>query len=177
VTPFSPRYDLVPAAPAFTAELRYVVTGRPVTWERKRLDTRGRKPRHFTSDDQTLEMRRHQLAAIAALAPHRALWSLEGAFWIGVRGYWPDAAVGDSDRLTSLAMDALEGVLWVTDRQVRDQGGHVAVSADEDARVEVVVRRLAADPVQSATMRKRAARGRFVARADAAGPMAAKGVK
>lgn len=152
----SPRTDESPDASGAT-ELRYVVPGRPVTWERKRLDGRGRKVRTFTSDEQERAMAAHQWHAVAALGPRRAEWALTGAFEIGVMGYWPDAVVGDVDRLLSLAMDALQGIAYRTDRQVRLLGRTGIVADGSPERVEVVLRRLDVDPVQGKARRSRSA--------------------
>lgn len=137
--------------------LTYTVPGRPTTWARKRLDTRKRKPLTFTSDAQKLAMVAHQLYALVALGLHRASWSLDGAFAIGVVGYWPDAAVGDVDRLVSLAMDALEGIAYRKDRQVRELLRCAVISDGSPERVEVTVVRLERDTVQPKRRAKRAA--------------------
>lgn len=139
--------------------LTYTVPGRPTTWARKRLDTRKRKPLTFTSDEQKLAMVAHQLHALVALGPHRATWGLDGAFAIGVLGYWPDAAVGDVDRLVSLAMDALEGIAYRKDRQVRELLRCAVISDGSPERVEVTVVRLERDTVEPKRRAKRAAPG------------------
>lgn len=131
-------------------ELRYVVPGRPQTWQR----TNEVKGRRVTDAAQREAKRTHQLHALAALGPRRASWSLDGAFEIEVIGYWPDAVVGDSDRLAGLPMDALQGIAYRADRQVRDEAGRVRIDYDRP-RTEVVVRRLAVDPVQKKPRKRR----------------------
>ena len=133
--------------------LAYVVPGRPVTWARTNV-VHG-KP--TTDKAQRAAKRAHQLAALAAFKGARATWSLAGAFEVFVTGYWPDAKVGDSDRLVGVAMDALQGLLYTSDRQVRRQTGSVVADGSPE-RVEVLVRRMESDPVRTAKQtRKRKA--------------------
>lgn len=138
--------------------LTYTVPGRPTTWARKRLDTRKRKPLTFTSNTQKVAMQAHQWAAVAALRGVKP-WSTDGAFAIGVLGYWPSAVVGDVDRLVSLAMDALEGIAYRKDRQVRELLRCAVISDGSPERVEVTVVRLERDTVQPKRRAKRAAPG------------------
>ena len=130
--------------------LAYCVPGKPVSWARKRLDTR-RKGRSltFTSDAQLSAMRAHQLAALAAFGGKRSSWPLTGAFEVYVTGYYASAVVGDCDRLGSLALDALEGLTYETDRQVRVMRSAIVADGSPE-RVEVLVRRMAEDPVKTA---------------------------
>jgi Holliday junction resolvase RusA-like endonuclease len=125
------------------SEIRYTVPGRPVTWQRTNI-VQGRPT---TDKAQRIAKKAHAMYALAAMGRDRATWSQDGAFEVEVVGYWPDAIVGDADRLVGLAMDALQGLAYTTDRQVRDQSGRVRIDR-ENPRVEVVVRRLAVDPVQ-----------------------------
>lgn len=140
--------------PAAVAEFRFTVRGKPCTWQRKRLDARGRKPRTFTDASQKEAMEWLRLAAISAMGWDRAQWRLDGAFEVHAVGYWANAVVGDSDRLTSLSMDALEGVAYGKDRQVRGQSGYILADGSPE-RVEVLVRRLERDPVQPKARAKR----------------------
>ena len=134
-------------------ELRYTLPGRPVTWQR----TNAVGGRYVTDKGQRQAKRAHALAAYAALGTRRASWALTGAFAVEVTGYWPDATVGDCDRLVSLPLDALEGITYASDRQVREVRGRV-VADGSPPRVEVRLVRLAEDPVQSAAARRRAGR-------------------
>jgi Holliday junction resolvase RusA-like endonuclease len=118
-------------------EIRYTLHGRPATWQRTNV-VNGRP----TTDKRQRESKAaHRWAAVAALrkAGHRT-GQFKGDFEVEVIGYWPDGVVGDADRLTSLVMDALEGVVYRTDRQVKRQVGEVHVDRD-NPRTEVVVRR------------------------------------
>ena len=136
---------------AATDSLTYVVPGKPVTWARARR--RGRQ--HFTAPKQAAAKTSHGLLAAIALGGTRgrAAWSKDGAFAVDVVGYYKGAAVGDCDRLGSLPLDALEGLLWHDDRQVRDVRARIVTGTPE--RVEVTVRRMESDPVVGAKGRKR----------------------
>jgi predicted dinucleotide-utilizing enzyme len=118
-------------------ELRYTIAGRPVTWRRTNV-VRGRPVKDAA---QRAAVDAHRWAAIAAL---RAIGEKprgrDGEYTVEVIGYWPDGVVGDADRLTSLVMDALEGVVYATDRQVKRQSGEVRIDRDAP-RTVVVVRR------------------------------------
>lgn len=94
----------------------YTVPGRPATWQR----TVAHKGRRLTEKAQR-EIKR--AIGMRALAQRPSGWPLDAEYAIAVSGFWPDLRFGDVDRLTSLHMDALEGVLWKTDRQVRSQSG------------------------------------------------------
>lgn len=123
--------------------LRYVLPGRPVSWERKRIDTRpGRKPRVFTSDKQRAVKRAHGIAAIAALrAANLTGWpDADDRYEIEVYAYYPDLRHGDVDRAPGLPLDALEGVVYVKDRQVKRLVVEILDDA-ENPRTEVVVKR------------------------------------
>lgn len=112
-------------------ELRFTIPGRPVTWQRTN-DVRGRR---VTDAEQRKEKRRIAAIARAALPPG---WPTDAEYAIEVIGYWPDRRFGDADRLTSLSMDALEGVAYRADRQVVAQAG-VRRLDREHPRVEVCV--------------------------------------
>lgn len=120
-------------------ELRFTIPGRPVTWQRPTDDGRTGR-RNVTTAEQRAEKRR--IATIARAALPRG-WRLDGEYAICVIGYWPDRRLGDSDRLVSLTMDALEGVAYRTDRQVGAQGSARRIDR-ERPRVEVHV--VAYDP-------------------------------
>lgn len=126
-------------------EIRYVVPGRPVTWQRKRLDARRGKPQTFTAASQRSAMALHAVACMAEMVPGdraRCLADTKARWSVSVAGYWPDERVGDADRMLSLVMDALEGVVYRTDRQVRHVG-ELRIEVDsERPRTEVVVRRI-----------------------------------
>jgi Holliday junction resolvase RusA-like endonuclease len=134
-------------------ELRYTVPGRPCTWVRRGL--RGNQT--YTPAAQRKAKAAHVFAAMAAFKGQRAAWMLTGAFGVGVVAHYESAVVGDCDRLVSLAMDALEGLAYITDRQVRVISGHVVADSSEP-RVMVHVWRLPYDPVRPKTPAKRKAR-------------------
>ena len=105
------------------AILTYVLPGRPVSWQRKRIDTRpGRKPRVFTSDKQRAATKAHRLRAIAALREAKLTgWpDADDEYEVEVTAHYPTRVVGDTDRILSLVLDALEGVVYASDRQVSD---------------------------------------------------------
>ena len=124
------------------AALSYTVHGHPVTWARKRIDARRGKPRVYTDAKQDAAAKAHQWAAFDAMGGSKSTWSRDGAFAIEVRGYYASAVVGDADRLASLAMDALEGIAYTTDRQVRSVLAEVHADGTPE-RVEVRVARIA----------------------------------
>jgi hypothetical protein len=140
-------------------EIAYTVPGKPASWARKRVATRTRggkslrKPRFFTDDKQAAASARHAAAFVEALGyragrvPPDVSWPTAGAFSVEVRGYYASAVVADADRLASLALDALQGVAYATDRQVRRVVAEVHADGSAE-RVEVRIVRLAADPVQ-----------------------------
>lgn len=111
----------------------YCVTGRPATWQR----TTSYQGRRITPKGQREAKR---LIAWHALAARPPGWPLDESYELSVIGWWPDRRVGDVDRLVNLHLDALEGVMWKTDRQVRELS-RCAVLLDRDRpRVEVEIR-------------------------------------
>lgn len=118
------------------SEFRFTIPGRPVTWQRTN-DVRGRR---VTDAAQRAEKRR--IAAIARAARPRG-WPMDLEYAVAVEGYWPDRRFGDSDRLVSLTMDALEGVAYPKDREVSAQGG---VRHVDKLRPRVEVHIVAFDP-------------------------------
>lgn len=111
--------------------LRFTIPGRPVTWQRPN-EVRGHR---VTDAAQRAEKRR--IAAIAKRALPKG-WPTDAEYAVEVVGYWPDRRYGDMDRLVSLTMDALQGVAYLTDRQVAAQGS-ARVLDRERPRVEVTV--------------------------------------
>lgn len=114
-----------------TLTCAYVVPGRPATWQR----TVAHKGRRLTEKAQR-EVKR--AIGMVALSKRPKGWPLDAEYAIHVRGFWPDRRFGDVDRLVSLHMDALEGVLWKSDRQVATEVGCREVDR-EHPRVTVVV--------------------------------------
>lgn len=122
-------------------ELRFVVEGRPVSWQRKNV-VNGRV---LTDKKQRAAKRTLQLAALSA-RPRG--WVRDGQYEVRVHAYYPDGRQGDVDRIAGLPLDALEGVAYEADRQVvRLEVGRF--TDRERPRVEVVVRRVGASVAAS----------------------------
>lgn len=134
-----------------TASLSYTVPGKPVTWARART----RHGRHYTAPKQASAKLAHHLAAAASRG--RRPWPLDGAFAVDVLGVYTSAVVGDCDRLASLPLDALEGLLWHTDRQVREV--RARIETGPKPFTSVIVTRLDADPVARTTLTRTGTRG------------------
>ncbi len=133
--------------------ISYTVPGRPFTW--KRADQGGR--RRFNTKEHDAAKRMHWQAWAAAKAGRP--WDTEGAFAVGVVGYYADAKCGDLDKLQGIVYDALEGHAWTKDRKIRSVLHPTGIVCDgSPERVEVVITRLSVDPVQDAAARKRAKR-------------------
>lgn len=92
----------------------FTIEGRPVTWQR----TGEHEGRRLTEQGQREAKKR---IAWQALATKPNPWPMDAVYAIEVVGYWPDQRFGDADRLASLVMDALEGLAYKADRQVRVQ--------------------------------------------------------
>jgi hypothetical protein len=125
----------------------FVVPGRPVTWQRGvkgiRFDARGKLAKEYREKVGLLA-----LQAIAHARRAGVVWpdvkDHRPTFRVDVAGWWPDAVEGDEDRMVSLVRDALEGVLYKTDRQVK--ASHNGVGCPSSAHgIVVVVRVLDAD--------------------------------
>jgi hypothetical protein len=107
--------------------IAFVVPGRPRTWQHtggvggskgKRFDKRGKEAEEYQRlvAGLALQARAHAQRAGVVWPPvtdHRPI------FRVDVAGWWPDAVEGDEDRMVSLVRDALEGVLYKSDRQVK----------------------------------------------------------
>lgn len=112
-------------------QFAFIVEGRPVTWQR----TREYQGRRITDAKQREAKKR---LGFLALRARPTGWPLDALYSIDVLGVWPDRKLGDADRLTSLVMDALEGVAYVKDRQVRRQSGRMEVDKSHP-RTEITV--------------------------------------
>jgi Holliday junction resolvase RusA-like endonuclease len=91
--------------------IRYTVPGRPVSWQRANI-VNGRPT---TDKKQRQAKALHAMAARVARPPR---WDLDTTYRVEVNAYYPDNRLGDTDRILSLPMDALEGVAYRKDRQV-----------------------------------------------------------
>jgi Holliday junction resolvase RusA-like endonuclease len=66
----------------------------------------------------------------------------DGGRWaVHVAAYYPNAVQGDADRVLTLVLDALQGIAYATDRQVKRASVEVAIDRD-DPRTEVRVWRI-----------------------------------
>lgn len=92
--------------------VEFTIPGRPVTWQRTN-DVRGRR----VTDAKQREAKQRIGGYAADVRPEG--WPMDAEYVVTVAGCWPDRRFGDVDRLLSLVMDGLEGVLYETDRQVR----------------------------------------------------------
>ena len=113
-------------------EFTFTVFGRPRTWQRTN-DVRGRR----VTDKAQREAKR-QIAWLALAARPKG-WPMGAEYEVITLGVWPDRRYGDVDRLSSLVMDALEGVAYEQDRQVAAQTSARALDRD-NPRTEVIVR-------------------------------------
>lgn len=112
-------------------ELRFEIPGRPVTWQR----TNRVGARQVKSREQRAAIRLYRATAQRALPPG---WPTDAEYAVEVVGYWPDRRYGDTDRLVSHVLDALERAAYVADRQVSCVAG-VRRLDRERPRVEVTV--------------------------------------
>lgn len=124
--------------------IAFAVPGRPCTWQRGvkglRFDARGKLAKEYRE--------KVGLFAVQALGKARRAgiaWpdvrENDHAFRVDVAGWWPDAREGDEDRLVSIVRDALEGVLYKSDRQVKASRNGIG-PASECPGIVVVVRTL-----------------------------------
>jgi hypothetical protein len=95
-------------------ELSFTIGGRPKTWQR----TVAHEGKRLSEKEQRAVKK---IIGMRALAARPAGWPLDASYAMEVIGYWPDRRCGDADRLVSIVMDALEGVAYKADRQVRAQ--------------------------------------------------------
>ena len=81
------------------------------------------------------------IAQVAARSMRLAPPSSETRWAVEVRAYYPDGRQGDVDRAVGIVLDALEGIAYVTDRQVKRLV--VEIGTDREApRVDVEARRV-----------------------------------
>jgi hypothetical protein len=78
------------------------------SWQRTRLGARG----HYKSSEAKA---RERVIAQAALAVRPRGWSLDGLFAVSIVYHPADQRARDCDRVGSLVLDALTGVLWRDD--------------------------------------------------------------
>lgn len=109
----------------------FTIEERPVTWQR----TGEHQGKRLTEKGQREAKKR---IAWHALVTRPKAWPVDAVYAIEVLGYWPDRRFGDADRLASLIMDALEGLAYKTDRQVRAQTSAMFVDRKRP-RTEVTI--------------------------------------
>lgn len=120
--------------------LRYVVPGRAVSWKR----TQGKGRVRYTDPDMAAAKSVHRTLATIALRGKQ--WRRDGLFRIDVEVYLPSlSGQGDWDNYAKLAGDALQGVAYDDDRQVRRGTCGIDVDA-ANPRTEVVVTRVGDAP-------------------------------
>lgn len=125
--------------------IAFVVPGRPVTWQHTggaggakgmRFDKRGKEAESYASvvtgtAQQALGHAKRAGVVWPSVADHRPI------FRVDVAGWWPDGVEGDEDRMVSLVRDALQGVLYKSDRQVK--ASHNGIGCPSSAHGIVVV--------------------------------------
>lgn len=121
--------------------IAFVVPGRPLTWQR-RVDPRGRfDARGKAAAAYQVLVRDHARRAVGFAKRSGMTWPLDAEYGVRVVGVWPDAREGDEDRLRSLVYDALEGVCYATDRQVKiNDGGGIGSPSKGSPRLVIRAR-------------------------------------
>lgn len=110
----------------------FTVPGRPVTWQRSGVH----EGKRLTQKEQ--KVAKAAIAWAATAARPKGRWPMDVVYAIEVIGYWPDRRFGDVDRLVSLVMDALQGIVYKEDRQVRVQTSSMRYDRS-NPRTEVLV--------------------------------------
>lgn len=113
-------------------EWSFTVPGRPVTWQRSGVH----EGKRLTQKEQ--REAKKNIAWAATMQRPKGRWPMDVVYAIEVIGYWPDRRFGDVDRLVSIVMDALQGVAYKEDRQVRVQTSSMLLDR-ENPRTEVLV--------------------------------------
>lgn len=122
-----------------TIELTYTIPGRPQSWERTTPIGRGKAI--STREYRAAKARVTAFALQARQFARVNHADSTGRWGVRVDAYYPDERHGDADRLCSLVMDAMERVIYASDRQVKDQRSTVQTDA-ECPRTEVRVWRM-----------------------------------
>lgn len=124
--------------------LVFTVPGRPMSWQRAAVGAAGkitsyaRGKKSKRSGEKIAAFKKTVwLAARQALG--RAAWEKDRGFEVTIRAYYPDSRFGDIDRIPGLVLDALQGLAYVTDRQVYRLTVDRYVDK-ENPRIDVVVR-------------------------------------
>lgn len=118
--------------------LSFTVPGRPASWRRSAVvDGRTLTPKSSRDAKRKVQL----IAQVAARSVRLPAPSSETRWGVTVRAFYPDGRQGDIDRVVGIMLDALEGIAYVTDRQVKRLV--VEIDADrERPRVDVEVRRV-----------------------------------
>lgn len=119
--------------------LCYTVPGRPASWQRSTPLAHGK-----VVSAKAYRAAKQRVAMLALQARQRARLAVdaEGEWAVDVVAWYPDRRHGDADRVCSLVMDAMEGVIYASDRQVKDQRSRVMTEPSGEPRTEVRVWRL-----------------------------------
>lgn len=124
--------------------LTYTVLGRPSSWERATPIARGRA---ISSKGYREAKALHASHALRARQLLRWALDAQGRYAVDVQAWYPDGRHGDIDRVQSLTLDALQGVVYADDRQVKRTTA--TVGTDREApRTVVTVRALSAEEVE-----------------------------
>lgn len=106
---------------------RFEIPGPPVPWQRA---GRGRGGQHFTPEKTRLYQRKVKLCAMTA-----GVRPLTGPVVLSVMFYVADARARDGDNLQKTIQDALNGLAYQDDRQVREWHGSVQVDKERPRAV------------------------------------------
>ena len=119
----------------------FSVPGHPLTWQRPPEAGRGRyDARGLAATAYQAVVGGRALQARQRARRRGIVWPLDGIYRVSVAGWWPDAREGDEDRLRSLVYDALQGVLYASDRQVKSSGrGGIGLPTRSGPRLAVLV--------------------------------------
>ena len=117
--------------------LTFTVEGRPVPWQR-RVPYKGR---YLTPKRSRAYKERVGLAALHAINRQQMAWKpLTVRVLVSLRVYPPDRRHGDVDNYEKQIGDALQGIAYVNDKQVRWSPSTTIEVDRERPRVEVEIR-------------------------------------
>ncbi len=103
------------------ARVTFFVAGPPVPAARPRVTKRGT----FIPQRQRDYAKQVQLAAKAA-----GVKSIEGPVWMDLHFYVADGRRRDGDNLQKLVQDALNGIAYADDSQIKGWGGRIDLAKD-----------------------------------------------
>lgn len=127
-----------------TPSVTFTVPGPPVPWQRA-----GRGKGHSYTQDATKRYQRSIAYRFLAVRP--AEWKLDQAYTVTVIATFADARRRDVDNILKTVMDALNGVAWEDDSQVRRgvvehtlphrEGAGIVVTIEQEQRLKPKGRR------------------------------------